>query len=101
MGSLMQRPFRSPDAGIRGQFGLQVDFRNFDEYRELLWIQVTNDAGSWAVFPSHIELYLFRSFSVGILGRLCKLFLSSSTADRKFEDVVKSAQQAAVLVLVY
>jgi hypothetical protein len=54
--------------------------------------------------PENVNYAVKSSFLLGFLESVPAVsakLKAPVTADRKFEDVVKSAQQAAVLVLVY
>jgi hypothetical protein len=54
--------------------------------------------------PENVNYAVKSSFLLGFLESVpdvAKKLKEPSTADRKFEDVVKSAQAATVLVLVY
>jgi hypothetical protein len=56
---------------------------------------------SSGALPENVNYAVKSSFLLSFLESVSAKLKAPVTADRKFEDVVKSAQDAAVLVLVY
>jgi hypothetical protein len=71
--------------------------------RDIAWRQRAALAASGAL-PENVNYAVKSSFLLGFLESLPEVsakLKEPNTKERKFEDVVKSAEQAAVLVLVY
>ena len=72
----------------------------------VVWAKLSARAALAArgVLPENVNYAVKSSFLLSFLeaaGSLGESYKEANTKERKFEDVVKSAEQAAVLVLVY
>jgi hypothetical protein len=94
-------PANAKRLGLRQSSGALERGNDHSEFRKLDAVTALASSGA---LPENVNYAVKSSFLLSFLESVPEIsakLKSPITADRKFEDVVKSAQDAAVLVLVY